>query len=378
MYLLAARVSSYSMRFRKGDSMTGNEIAKLAGVSRSTVSRVINNYSNVPDETRRKVIEIMERYDYLPNAFAQSLAGKAHNTIGLFIVGIVENDVDYRIYQNNYFAPYLEIITDELNSKGFYTLVSIIYSKDEYAKIKQAYRQKRIDGCIVIGTEADIDIYNGILHSGCPLSIIDLAPEDAKRLQHNQANLTVIDAMDYQGAYDAVGYLIGLGHREIGLLAGRLTTHSGRERYTAFMDAMCKHNLPVRDEYILKGEFSKNKTVREISRLMERSKMPTAIFSCNDDMAIAAIRLLRSKGIRVPEDISIVGFDDIAIASQIVPALTTVKIPVFEIAKKAAEAVICALENGSKSQSIISYPTELIVRDSCAHCQDGLTAFMQQ
>ncbi len=349
--------------------MTGDEIAKLAGVSRSTVSRVINNYSNVPEETRRRVMEIIEQYDYRPNALAQSLAGKAQNTVGLFIIGIVENDVDYRIYQNNYFAPYLEIIIDEMNSRGYYTLVNIIYSKNDYDKIKQAYRQKRVDGCIVIGTEADTSVYRDILESGCPLSIIDLAPDDAKKLQRIQASLSVINTMDYQGAYDAVEYLIELGHREIGLLAGRETTHSGRERFLAYQDAMRKHNLPIREDFLLKGEFSKNKTVRELTSLIERGTLPTAIFSCNDDMALAAIRLLISRGIRVPEDISVMGFDDIAIASQVIPALTTMKIPIFEIARKAADAMISALESGSKSHSIISYPTELMVRDSCARYQ---------
>ena len=104
--------------------MKSDEIAKLAGVSRSTVSRVVNNYPNVPDETRRKVMEIIERYNYEPNTYARALAGKPHNTIGLFIISISEKDVNHRIYQNNYFAPFMEIIVDALNSRGYYALVT--------------------------------------------------------------------------------------------------------------------------------------------------------------------------------------------------------------------------------------------------------------
>jgi LacI family transcriptional regulator len=345
--------------------MKSDEIAKLAGVSRSTVSRVVNNYSNVPEGTRKKVMEIIKRYDYSPNTSARALAGKPHNTIGLFIISIAEKDSSHRIYQNNYFAPFMEIIVDALNSRGYYALVNVIYAKEDYDRIKQAFQQKRIDSGIIVGTEMASDVYGEILKRGCPLSIIDMDPEEARKFRGGHTGLTLINSMDYEGASRAVEYLIELGHTEIGLLAGRMCTYSGRERYKAYMDIMGRYGLPVRDDYLLKGEFLKGNTVQEVSRLMDRGKLPTAMFSCNDDMALAAIDIFRSRGIQVPRDISIIGFDDIAIASQVSPALTTVKVPIYEMARKAVDAVLGAIEGGDRSQSLVSLPASLIVRESC-------------
>jgi LacI family transcriptional regulator len=345
--------------------MKSDEIAKLAGVSRSTVSRVINNYPNVPDETRRKVMEIIERYDYEPNTYARALAGKPHNTIGLFIISISEKDSSHRIYQNNYFAPFMEIIVDALNSRGYYALVNVLYSKDDYDRMKQAFQQKRIDSGIIIGTEMAAEVYGDILQRGCPLAIIDLDPEEAKKFRSGQAGLTLVNSMDYEGAYLAVEYLVEQGHTEIGLLAGRMSTYSGRERYKAYVDAMHRHGLKVREEHVLKGEFLKTNTVQEVTHLLERDSLPTAIFSCNDDMALVAMEIFKNRGIRVPEDISIIGFDDIAIAAQVNPPLTTVKVPIFDMARKAVDSVINALESGDKSQSLVSLPAKLIVRGTC-------------
>jgi LacI family transcriptional regulator len=345
--------------------MTSNDIAKLAGVSRSTVSRVLNRYGNVPEETRRKVMSVIQRYDYIPNVSARSLAGKPHNTVGLFIVSVAENRENQRIYQNNYLGPLVEIIVDAINSRGYFALVNIIYNKKDYVRVKQTYLQQRIDCCIIIGAEMEPELIDGIANVGCPLSIIDFDPAEAKKRLYAHKGITIVNAMNYRGAYDAVEYLIGNGHTEIALLAGRNSTYSGRERYDAYIDAMLKHDLPIRDEYVLHGEFMKSNAVRELTRLFESSKPPTAIFSCNDDMAIAAIEFLRPRGIRVPQDISIVGFDDIAAASQIVPALTTVRVPIADMARKAEDAVIRSLANADQSQNIISFPTELIIRDSC-------------
>jgi LacI family transcriptional regulator len=311
-------------------------------------------------------MEIIKKYDYEPNTYARALAGKPHNTIGLFIISISEKDSNHRIYQNNYFAPFMEIIVDALNSRGYYALVNVLYSKDDYDRLKQAFQQKRIDSGIIVGTEMASEVYGDILKRGCPLAIIDLDPEEAKKFRGGQANLTLINSMDYEGAYLALEYLIELGHTDIGLLAGRMSTYSGRERYKAYMDAMHRHGLAVREEYVLKGEFLKNNTVQEVTRLLGRNSLPTAIFACNDDMAITAMDIFKSSGIKVPGDISIIGYDDIAIAAQVNPPLTTVKVPIYDMARKAVDSVINALESGDKSQSLVSLPAKLIVRGSCA------------
>lgn len=345
--------------------MKSDEIAKLAGVSRSTVSRVVNNYPNVPEETRCRVMDVIRKYEYQPNTSARILAGKPNNTVGLFIISISEQDANHRVYQNNYFAPFMEIIVDALNTRGYYALVNILYKREDYELLKQAFMQKRIDGGVIVGTEMASDVFNDVLKMGYPLAIIDLDPDEARKFKGGQAHLTLVNSMDYDGAYQAMEYLIGLGHREIGLLAGRMSTFSGRERYKAYLDAMNKYALKVREEFRLKGEFQKKNTVSEVNRLADRGRLPTALFSSNDDMALSAIEIFRERGIRVPGDISIVGFDDIALAQNANPPLTTVTVPIYDMARKAVDSVVNAMRTGDKSQSIVSLPVKLTVRNSC-------------
>lgn len=351
---------------RGGESLKSSEIAKLAGVSRSTVSRVINNYANVPEETRRRVMEIIEKYDYEPNTSARSLAGKPHNMIGLFVIIPLQQDYEHRVYESGFFGLFMQAVIDTLNTRGYFATVNLVYSKKDYETIRQAFRQRRIDGGIFIGTDDDITVLSEVLKKGYPMAIMDLDPAEARSIRGSQANLTIMNWMDYEGACEVLEHLIGLGHAEIGILVGRLSTYSGRERLKAYYDVMRRHGLPVREEFVLKCHFSRALATQEVSRMVESGVMPTALFSCNDEMAMSALDVFQNHGIRVPQDISLVGFDDIALATMTRPALTTVKVPIIELAKKAAESVIQAVEKGDGSQVIYNYPTKLIIRDSCA------------
>ena len=351
---------------RGGKTLKSSEIAKLAGVSRSTVSRVINNYTNVPEDTRRRVMEIIERYDYEPNTFARTLAGKPHNTIGLFVINQSNKDYEHRLYESGFYGLFMQAVVDTLNTRGYFVMVNLVYDREDYETIRQAFRQKRIDGGIVIGTESGTDVFDEILKKGYPLAIMDLEPQEARNIRGSQANLTVMNWMDYEGACEVLEYLIGLGHTEIGLLTGRMSTYSARERLKAYHDVMRRHGLPVREEFVLNCNFSRIQAAEAVSQLIAAGTLPTALFSCNDEMAMSVLDVLHTHGIRVPQDISLAGFDDIAVSSMLRPALTTVRVPIVELAKKAAEAVIHAVEQGDGSQVIYNYPTKLVIRDSCA------------
>jgi LacI family transcriptional regulator len=344
--------------------MKGIEIAKLSGVSKSTLSRVMNNSPKVSEETRKKVLEIISQYGYLPDASARSLAGKPHNTVGLFIVSIPERSQEYQVYQNSYYSPYLELITDELNAKGYYVLVNVISSREDHERIRNAFLQKRVYGGIVLGTETVIGDFGDILKNGYPLVIVDFDPEEAGVFGAGRDNLTIVNSMNYEGGRAAVEYLISLGHREIGLIAGRETSYNGRERNRAYRDVMAQHGLPLRSEFFLQGHLWADIAAREVSGMVDRGTLPTAIFSASDEMALAAISVFKKRGIRVPEDISVVGFDDVAIASAVTPALTTVRMPYCDMARCAVESILSAL-NGGGSQGVKRLPVELIERDSC-------------
>ncbi|AGC67401.1 HTH-type transcriptional repressor PurR [Thermoclostridium stercorarium subsp. stercorarium DSM 8532] len=344
--------------------MKSEDIARLAGVSRSTVSRVINNYKNVPEETRRKVMQVIERYQFRPNNSARVLAGKKTDTIGLFIVSIAEKDNINRVYRNNYFSPFVDAVIDNANANGIYVLVNSIYSLQDYEKIKRAFLERRIDAGIVVGTEKEIDVIAQVASMGYPFSIIDYSPEEIVR-KIKKGKVAVINSTDDEGTRKMLEYLIGLGHKEIGILSGRMNTYSGRIRYDTYLKVLAEHGIETRKEWVLKGEFIKKEAANEVMKMINHGKLPTALFCCNDDMALSAIEVFRNEKIRIPEDISVAGFDDIMPASLVKPALTTVRVPLYSMARKAVEEVLKMLGETSDNISIHSLETELIVRDSC-------------
>lgn len=345
--------------------MRSEDIAKLAGVSRSTVSRVINNYPNVPEATRAKVLRVIEQHHYEPNSFARALAGKRTDTIGLFAISMTEKEDTSRIYQNSYFAPIVDMVVDTANARGFYVLIHTVYSPGDFQKVKQAFLQKRIDGGILVGTQKDIDLVREMVDQEAPLVLVDydIAEIMAERLNKN--HLSVINSNDYEGTVQAIEYLIDLGHRDIGILKGSMNTYSGRERFLAFQDTLQKHGLPLPEAFILEGEFLKESAFRETCRMIENGALPTALFCANDDMAFAAMEAFASKGISVPEQLSVIGFDDVELASRVSPKLTTVRLPVDEMAKAAVLKVIELCEAEQPTFSTISFPTRLVIRDSC-------------
>ncbi len=346
--------------------MKSEDVAKLAGVSRSTVSRVINNYSNVPEETRQRVMSVIEKYNYQPNNSARVLAGKGINTIGLFVVSIADKHNPNRIYQNNYFAPFVDAVVDTANALGYYVLIHTVYSEKDYLKVKSAFFQKRIDCGIIVGTEKDAGMVTEVIDAGFPIALIDYHIAQESKSTASGMNMAVINSQDFEGTVSAIEYLIDLGHRDIGIIRGRMNTHSGRQRFEAYRSVLKKHRLKSEKEFVIKGEFLKNTAYREVGKLIKSARLPTAIFSSSDDMAIGAMEAFKECGIKVPSDISIVSFDDVPVASQIMPALTTVRVPVYDMAKKAVELLINNIEKKDTGISYFNFPTELIVRETCA------------
>ncbi len=346
--------------------MKSEEIAKIAGVSRSTVSRVINNYTNVPEETKNKVLEVIEKYNYQPNTCARVLAGKKNDTIGLFIVSTADSENPNRLYNNNYFTQFVNAIVECANSMGYYVLINIIYCENDYNRVSEVFLQKRIDGGIVIGTEHEAEVLINVSRNGCPIALIDYDEEDIRINKSDNDNLIVVGSKDYEGAVSAIEYLIELGHKDIGLLSGRLSTFSGKQRYKAFFDTMSKHGLEVNEDFILYGDFIKSKTISEVTRLINSGNLPTALFSSNDDMAITAIKLFKENNIKVPEDISIIGFDNIPLSSLIKPALTTISTPVINIVEKTVRELILNINKNKKGFTSYSYDTKMIIRETCS------------
>lgn len=346
--------------------MRSEDIARLAGVSRSTVSRVINNYSNVPEETRQRVLKVIEENHYEPNTSARVLAGKGTDTIGLFVVSTAERPEVNRIYDNSYFARFVDAVTDHANAKGSYVLIHTVYSPEDFLRVKQAFLQKRIDGGVIVGSERNPGMVSELAELKAPIVLIDYDIAEIIGSRLNKSQLAVVNSMDYEGTMAVMEHLIGLGHREIGILAGRADTYSGRERFKAYEAALLEHGLPLREEFVLQGQFLKDAAFDEAERLIRGGRLPTALFSANDDMAIAALQAFHRHGIRVPEDISLAGYDDVPSASLLSPGLTTVRLPIYEMARAAVDAIgRMRQKNSGSSFETVSFPAEFVLRGSC-------------
>ncbi len=351
------------MKNDDGVGMYSKEIAKLAGVSRSTVSRVVNNYANVTPETREKVNKIIKKYGYVPHAPARALAGKHSKIIGIFIANIKLGDEEFRVFRNVYISPFEAAIIDYADKLGYNVLVLIINDDRDFRKIRELFNSKILSGGIFLGANNDSqEIYN-LIESGYKIAIID--QEQNKDRTTN--SYIIVNSDNYNGGYIATKHLIDYGHREIAHICGDMNKYSGFKRLEGYEKAMNEAKLEVKKGYVAYGgDFTEDGGFKCANQLLngEGKNHITAIFSSNDTMAVGAMKAIKKMGLRIPDDISIVGYDDIRIASYISPALTTIRSPMLKIASISTKKLVDFIENGISSPEFYTIPTELIVRES--------------
>ncbi len=343
----------------KKSEINSTEIAKLAGVSRSTVSRVINDYPNVPEKTKEKVMKLIEQYNYYPNLSAQVLAGKRTRTIGLFLIdsGHVSTDMISNLL--------IARVIESASQLGYYVLTHIIRNTgDEEAirTVKESFYQKRIDGGVFIGAANHEPFLEQLIAEGFIVAIVD---QDLSG--HNESNRLVINFDNRTGAEQAIDYLVSLNHKRIGVICGDLNRFSGPAKLQGFKNAMNKHQLQLVDKWMIPGDFNEVSGYKAIYNLVKSSHddLPTAIFTANDNVAFGAIRALNELGISVPDDISMIGFDDHALSSRFKPALTTIHVDFEQLMHKLTSALIDRIEKDSKAFEQLMIGTSLVIRDSC-------------
>ncbi len=349
--------------------MRSTDIAKIAGVSRSTVSRVINNYPNVPQKTRDKVLKIIEKYNYVPDASARILAGIKNMTIGLFIIDMrLESDSKGgRIALSQYFSYLTGSIIEDAAKKGYRVLVTMVSNWEMYKEVKQAFYDNTIAGGIFVGQYSDDPIVKEMINAGYKVAIIDQAIEEHRDIYNK---CIVVNSDNFSGAYNAIKYLISLKHTRIAYIAGELEKSSALERYEGYKKALLDSNIPMINSLIESEEFTENGGYRATKKLLAREK-PTAIFLGNDPMAIGAMKAIKEEGMRVPEDISLIGFDDIEIAKYLNPPLTTVKMRLSEMASIAANSLIAAIDKKIDCSANYKVNVDLIIRESCMEVKEA-------
>lgn len=353
----------------KGDAfmMNSTEIAKIAGVSRSTVSRVINNYSNVSEETREKVLRVIKEHEYVPHASARMLAGSQNKVIGLFIIDLIHEEVGLknRITKSPYYLEFTSSVIETASEMDYLVLVHIIHSVAGYEKIKESFYNKTISGGIFIGQNDDDESIKTIIDRGYKVVLLDqsIRPEDAT---YNQC--MIVNADNYNGAYCATKYLIDKKHKQIAHITGGTVKFSSKDRIRGYKKALEDAGIEVNKNLIVNSEFVENAGYEAAKKLFNGNSEFSAILASNDKIAFGAIKAIQERGLKVPDDISVIGFDDIESSKYFNPPLTSMKMKLGEMADIATKSIVASIE-GEMKPPINVVPVSLVERESCGILQ---------
>lgn len=337
--------------------LNASDIAKIAGVSRSTVSRVVNNYGNVTEETRQKVMKTIEEYNYVPHASAQMLAGKRSKIIGLFIVDT--KDEKNKMTTSSYFSPFTNGVIDEANKKGYKVLITMVNSNEDFKNAKELFYNKTISGGIFIGSENNEAHIKSIIRDGYKIVILE---QESGISEFSKA--VVVNSDSYGGAYEAVNYLIQLGHRSILHICGEESQWTAICKLEGYRQALDDAGIPVEEEMVVRGDYTQESGCQAMKEILKKGK-PTAIFVANDSMALGVYEEIQNVGLKIPDDISVIGFDDIEVSKYLQPALTTVRVPLLDMASIAANKLIQGIDQEIRYYTSYNIPAELIIRKSC-------------
>lgn len=332
-------------------SLTLEDIAKKAGVSRSTVSRVINDKPNVRPEVRQRVLNIIRETGYQPHAAARSLASHRSRLIGLVIPRSV-----HTVFTDPYFPRLTLGIAQACNQYDYTLSLFLLHTQDEEQKLyPRIARKGLLDGVIVQVGQMGDELICKMAQAEIPF-VVAGRPVDVPEASY-------VDVDNVAGSYNAVSHLIHLGYARIATITGPLTTTTGLDRFEGYRNAMSRRGLAVNDHLVAEGDFTETGAYYAAQRLIEHQ--PDAIFVASDAMAHGTLRALRDANLAVPDDIAIVSFDDLPPAVTADPPLTTVRQPIRRMGLKLVETLLDIIENGYLPPRRIVFDTELVIRGSC-------------
>jgi DNA-binding LacI/PurR family transcriptional regulator len=336
--------------------VTIKDVAKLSGVSIKTVSRVVNNLAEVSPETRQKVQQAILELGYQPNTTARNLVAGKTNTVGV----IIPHSADY-IFTHPFFTQVLQGIAEVLSANNFNLLLHLAQNEAPYARL---YSQRKVDGLILMSIPIGDPNIHGLEENGVPYVC-------TCRISETNNSTSWVDADFAGGVEQAMEHLISLRHRRIALLAGPMSLVSVRLRVLGYHNSLRKHGLPVADGYILEGDFTSESGYALATKIMKAPNPPSALICGDDMMAFGAIQALKELGYGVPEDVSVIGFDDISLARFSSPALTTIRQDTYAKGRMAAEALLAFMRDKHNAPPRqIMLETSLITRNSTASAKN--------
>lgn len=328
---------------------TIKDVAKLAGVSSTTVSHVINKTRFVAEDTSKAVWDAIQQLNYSPSAVARSLKVNTTKSIGMIIT----------TSEAPYFAEIVLAVEEHCYQQGY--SLFLCNTQNEPEKIQNHLDmliKKRVDGVLVMCSEYtrdSLELFNG---TNIPMVVMDWGKADdhSDRILDNS----------FEGGYLATQHLIENGHKDIGVIAGHLSKTLSKERYEGFLKAMHKANLPVRQEWIYEGDFEPESGFEQMNNLLRLEKLPTAIFCFSDTIALGAISALSEKGLSVPSDMSIIGYDNIHSSRFYSPPLTTTHQSKSRLGVKALNILLerIKIDKTQYQPQTIEFHPELVLRRS--------------
>jgi DNA-binding LacI/PurR family transcriptional regulator len=334
---------------------TSQDVADLAGVSRTTVSFVLNNVPGmkISEETRQRVLEAARQLNYYPTSAARTLASGKTRRIGLVLCEQREH-----LMADAFLPAFLRGVSDLAHQEGY----RVVFQSAEDSTGETTYgdllHEQHVDGLIVSGPRSDDFQLSRLQEEGYLLVLHGRLPDCA---------LPFIDVDNIGGAHKAVSHLVGLGHSRIGLITNApLSYTSSQDRLTGYRQALQEAELPFEDELVRYGEFSPESGRRAMESLLALPTPPSAVFVASDVVALGAMAAVRERGMRIPQDVALVGFDDIFLAAYVSPPLTTVRLPAYGLGWAAGDMLIRFInEDQPPVERQMLLASELVIRQSC-------------
>ncbi len=332
--------------------MNIKDIAAYAGVAVSTVSRVINNHPDVSEDTRKKILTIIDEHGYIPNNSARNLKRTVSNNIGVLVKGIY----------NPFFAKIVQKIGEEINERGYSMILHYNHGDiSDFDIASELIKEKKLRGLISLGGEFGESIEEKLAELEVPIIIV--SAKISKNI--DKSLFSSISIENEQAAFEAVDYLCSLGHRKIGIISPGYDDKSiGTLRYEGYKKALEHNQIEYNRQYLEIGRYTFESGFEAMERLLEKDLSLTAVFVISDIMAIGAAKAIMSRGMKIPEDISIIGFDGIDYTQFFHPSITTVDQPEESMAKQSVDLLYKLINNKCEHQHIV-LNTKLLKRESC-------------